>query len=231
MKRQLIALGCGFLLSLGVATATFPEARIAKPEGIAMYEQELLVYKGGHIANAMGCIQTGTYDDAIWHLNRILKKEKICGAKEKEKGFIPPTFENLAKLIVEVIDENIEEKQLRPWLLSLAEVLYEEEKIDIASHWFKGALKDGSEKSKRYKYADSHFYHIWIAYNMVLNETRAEEETNETVLEKTHSKVVEFYKKNNPNLAKSLDELFGMIKAKLPKGESKLIKHIKSYNH
>lgn len=230
MKKDLISLGCGILLTLGLATPNFScDHSNPKIVNLEQHKKETqLDKKIKYLGYATSLLMEGEYHIVSKCLEHILEQDGINKPENQDETI---TLEKVEKLTEEVVDKNIKEESLRPLLLHLAKALYEEEKIEVSSLLLKSSLEKNAKRmeSQGYKYIDGFFYHVWTVYNLSLKDTYLKERTNETVLEKTQNKVLEYYKKENATLHKQLDFMFKSIRSKLPKEDSALMEKIKNY--
>lgn len=209
MKNKLIAIGCGLLLGLGVATTSYVSStqKESTYPKIFTQEEEMILT---HLTYASKFIKEGMRSYALWHLDHLLDKNE--GLK------IGATLEQVVKETERVVDKYIKNEKFNIPLLILAKTLYEKQKIETARHNLQEMLEAIDKKYGSPKVTS----HMWMIYNITLRETNS--------VEKTHKEVKEYFKKVYPIRYPVMNDMLDYVESKIPKGDSELIKKIKNYN-
>ncbi len=81
---------------------------------------------------------------------------------------------------------------------------------------------DRKKYEKKYPGISTYFYHLWLVYNLNMNETHS--------VEATHEAMRDYFKRKDPNNYGYMDNMLKLVELSLPRGDSKLIEKIKSYD-
>ncbi|MDP2908259.1 MAG: hypothetical protein Q8N77_00460 [Nanoarchaeota archaeon] len=167
-----------------------------------------------YITAAAENLRDGFKTYSLYHL------EAALGKKEEVKDVVK--LEEIAKAAEKVVDKYAKNWNYRDCLLYLANTLHEEQKMEIARNKLKNELEKRDKTYTHYK-SKSFSYHLWMIYNLSLKETRS--------VEKTHEELRKYYMKHDTAAYMfAVMPLFSDIERDIPKGDSELVKKIKSYD-
>lgn len=161
-----------------------------------------------YITAAAENLRDGFKTYSLYHL------EAALGKKEEVKDVVK--LEEITKAAERIVDKYAKNENYREGLLDLANTLYEEQKMEIARNKLK------SDFEKKFIYNRSFSYHLWLVYNVSLKKSHS--------VEDTHKELRDYYKKGDPFEYLMVDSLLSDVEKELPKGDSELVKKIKSYD-
>ena len=225
--KKLTALGCGLLLTLGLTTPTLANQYTIKTEKVASQDnRDRLIRKVGYLYYATESLKEGSNHATVWYLERILEQDNSVISEGNQKIKRGATLEYVKELTEKVIDKNLKDEHLMPYLLKLAKGLYYEEKIAMASDNFQEILENATENLELLGAKSGFNYHAWFVYISSLKDAR-EETTHAKVLEKTHKKVRDYYRASDLSMYIFIHSALKSVEDGLPKGDSDLIKKVK----
>jgi len=220
--KKLIAIGTGLMLGLGVLAAN---PAYAKQETVKVEKKQKI---NDSTANTYINWATECLDSSKFLFSHIYLKRALGQSTD---DFKYPTVDEIASLTEDVVDIYLGKHQtLDLSLLKLAKSVYREQKQEIATDVLQEILQENEEKI-----GGSFAYHVWISYNMILNKTNSIKETHKELKRvynkyDVHGKYYFFgsIKSDKKREVKNLNLILSWVNEEIPKGDSELIKRIKS---